>query len=254
MPELDVDLVRILALAMLGVIILILLLVLSSLNRIRKDLSQALDTRGGAGRPETSRVPAAAAVQDSEAAPAATAAEAAPAQARAPQAEPAAASAAAPGLGVAAAQPEEQVVVAAAPEPAPAATEEPLTEPEPEPEPQPVAEEPVAEQPAAAEPQEQPFERDGRWWFRRGDELLVYDEATGQWVASPQEAAPAAAPQPAGAMATTISGISGASQVSQTREPAAAEPEAAGFWKCPSCGAVNGSTATSCRMCFAARP
>jgi ribosomal protein L40E len=24
-------------------------------------------------------------------------------------------------------------------------------------------------------------------------------------------------------------------------------------WKCPNCGAVNGSTATSCRMCFTAR-
>ena len=28
----------------------------------------------------------------------------------------------------------------------------------------------------------------------------------------------------------------------------------AGHWKCPTCGAVNGSTATSCRMCFTARP
>ncbi|HYP22470.1 MAG TPA: hypothetical protein VEV43_02755, partial [Actinomycetota bacterium] len=34
----------------------------------------------------------------------------------------------------------------------------------------------VTERAASAEddPQEQPFERDGRWWFRRGDELLVY--------------------------------------------------------------------------------
>jgi hypothetical protein len=25
------------------------------------------------------------------------------------------------------------------------------------------------------------------------------------------------------------------------------------FWKCASCGAINGSTATSCRMCFTPR-
>jgi hypothetical protein len=39
-------------------------------------------------------------------------------------------------------------------------------------------------------------------------------------------------------------------------EPAPAEEQAqpASYWKCPSCGVVNGSTATSCRMCFTARP
>src|SRR4051812_10585558 len=26
-----------------------------------------------------------------------------------------------------------------------------------------------------------PYERDGRWWFRRGDEELVFDEATETW-------------------------------------------------------------------------
>ena len=29
---------------------------------------------------------------------------------------------------------------------------------------------------------------------------------------------------------------------------------ASSFWKCATCGAVNGSTTASCRMCFAARP
>jgi outer membrane biosynthesis protein TonB len=246
MPELDVDLVRVLALSLLGVIVIILLLVLASLSRIRKELSQSLEgLRSAAYQPGAGAAPAQAA-----ASPAAISEEAVPAQAQ--RAEAAAALAASPGPGVeAAAQPAAQAVAEPEPEPV-AAVQEPVAEPEPEAEAEP---EPVAVEAAAEEPQEQPFERDGRWWFRRGDELLVYDEATGQWVASPHEAAPAAAPQPAGAMATTISGITGASQVSQQREvQAATEPEAAGFWKCPSCGAVNGSTATSCRMCFAARP
>lgn len=88
---------------------------------------------------------------------------------------------------------------------------------------------------AAAQPQEQPFERDGRWWFRRGDELLVYDERAQEWVPAPSE--------------TPDAPDAGAD------ETAAAPSESAGsFWKCPSCGAVNGSTATTCRMCFSARP
>ncbi|HEX2049587.1 MAG TPA: hypothetical protein VHJ34_03020 [Actinomycetota bacterium] len=86
------------------------------------------------------------------------------------------------------------------------------------------------------EPHEQPFERDGRWWFRRGSELLVYDERAQEWVQAPVDAGAA---QPGAA----------------TEEVAAAPSEGAGsFWKCPNCGAVNGSTATSCRMCFSARP
>lgn len=84
------------------------------------------------------------------------------------------------------------------------------------------------------EPEEQPFERDGRWWFKRGGELLVYDEGTGQWVAAPGEGAGAGATQ---RFATTT--------VTST--------DVGEGWKCASCGAVNGSTATSCRMCFAPR-
>ena len=92
------------------------------------------------------------------------------------------------------------------------------------------------------EPEEQPFERDGRWWFKRGGELLVYDEGTGQWVASGAGAAAAATPSTAGGGQTT-----------SLQTPLATHSEAGEGWKCSSCGAVNGSTATTCRMCFAPR-
>ncbi|MCA1702232.1 MAG: zinc finger Ran-binding domain-containing protein [Actinobacteria bacterium] len=89
------------------------------------------------------------------------------------------------------------------------------------------------------EPEEQPFERDGRWWFKRGGELLVYDEGTGQWVA------PTGASAPAGATATTTA--------TGTETQTLSRSDTGEGWKCSSCGAVNGSTATSCRMCFAPR-
>ena len=107
------------------------------------------------------------------------------------------------------------------------------------------------------EPQEQPFERDGRWWFRRGDELLVYDEQTGQWLAAPASTVAASVAQgaqgatPSAAVATETR--TSVSELSANSEPSSSE-HSGGFWKCPSCGAVNGSTATSCRMCFSARP
>lgn len=88
-------------------------------------------------------------------------------------------------------------------------------------------------------PEEQPFERDGRWWFKRGSEILVYDEQTGQWQPAPSDnpfAGSGGAAAPAFASSTTMSG------------------SGEGFWKCPSCGAVNGSTSATCRMCFSARP
>lgn len=110
---------------------------------------------------------------------------------------------------------------------------------------------------AAEEPQEQPFERDGRWWFRRGDELLVYEERTGQWVAAP----------PAGTGVATGAAEQAPEErapVEETHQPQADQTQSEGvhqfpeepgpFWKCPTCGAVNGSTATSCRMCFTQRP
>lgn len=87
------------------------------------------------------------------------------------------------------------------------------------------------------EPEEQPFERDGRWWFKRGGELLVYDEGTGQWV-SPGGSA-SAVTQTSSSFGTATSSV--------------ATAEAGEGWKCSSCGAVNGSTATTCRMCFSPR-
>jgi Zn-finger in Ran binding protein and others len=107
------------------------------------------------------------------------------------------------------------------------------------------------------EPQEQPFERDGRWWFRRGDELLVYDEQTGQWLAAPAPTVAASVAQggqgatPSAAVATETR--TSVSELSSANSEPSSE-HSGGFWKCPSCGAVNGSTATSCRMCFSARP
>ena len=88
------------------------------------------------------------------------------------------------------------------------------------------------------EPEEQPFERDGRWWFKRGGELLVYDEGTGQWVAAPGSGAAA---------------VPTATQGTSTTATTTTVADAGEGWKCASCGAVNGSTATSCRMCFAPR-
>ena len=114
---------------------------------------------------------------------------------------------------------------------------------------QPVQAQPVQAQPAMgtqsmggtrveALPEEQPFERDGRWWFKRGDELLVYDEATGQWTPAPAN--------------NPFSGGGGPSAMTSVMEPVGGGE--GGFWKCPSCGAVNGSTSPTCRMCFTPRP
>lgn len=116
--------------------------------------------------------------------------------------------------------------------------------------------EPEPQKAATEDPQEQPFERDGRWWFRRGDELLVYEEQTGQWVAAPEpsKSGSVAAPSTGGA-ATPAQGESSSESQGAAGGQVTTQLEQAGtFWKCPSCGAVNGSTATSCRMCFTARP
>ncbi len=87
------------------------------------------------------------------------------------------------------------------------------------------------------EPEEQPFERDGRWWFKRGGDLLVYDEGTGQWV--PAGAAP-------GAATASVASTGGYSAPTTTGDVGEG-------WRCSSCGAINGSTATVCRMCFTPR-
>ncbi|MDQ4143568.1 MAG: zinc finger Ran-binding domain-containing protein [Actinomycetota bacterium] len=123
-----------------------------------------------------------------------------------------------------------------------------------------------ASQSTIDEPEEQPFERNGRWFFRRDDELLVYEEGTGEWVpADPADLAPAPAPPP---VADFSSSSEEASSAGDLGTGAAAgdtarfdtvddEPRptgGGGFWKCPSCGAVNGSSASTCRMCFSSRP
>ena len=101
----------------------------------------------------------------------------------------------------------------------------------------------------ADDPQEEPFQRDGRWWFRRGNELLLYDEATGQWQPAPEGAGGATGPASAGTTTTQTQPVTETAQAA----PAVADAVAT-YWKCPTCGAVNGSTAATCRMCFAARP
>jgi cytoskeletal protein RodZ len=254
LPELDPDLVRIIALGLLGVLVLLLVAILASLGRLRKSMDAVAAARQEhspvAEEPRPEAV-GAAPVAEAEPAPMGAAPEpleTTPAEEPAREPEPAA-------------QEPELAVEEPAPTPEPAAQEPAVHEPvaaQPaaeEPvvhEPEPVVGEPAAtqeqpavqeQQPAAAvavdEPQEQPFERDGRWWFRRGDELLVYNDASGQWEAAPTQSAPAA----------TSAGAVGAEQAA----PAQTQ-EQQGFWKCPSCGAVNGSTATTCRMCFTARP
>lgn len=129
----------------------------------------------------------------------------------------------------------------------------------------------VASQPAAAEseqervvtdsafaahaddPQEEPFQREGRWWFRRGDELLLYDEATGQWQPAPEASAATAPPAAQEEVAGSEAAQPGVRTTPVTETPPVAD-QVSTFWKCPTCGAVNGSTAATCRMCFAARP
>jgi hypothetical protein len=184
-------------------------------------------------------------------------------------------------------EPEPEPVVAQEPEPEPVVAQEPepvvAEEPEPEPfvaqEPEPVVaqgptqaafEEPKQVGTEEEEPEEKPFQRDGRWWFRRDDELLVYDESSGEWL--PSDAAAGsfqfASDHSSATADATDSGLSRGTASVATREREETEVSAerfaegevteqlAGpsFWKCSTCGAVNGSTASSCRMCFAARP
>lgn len=158
--------------------------------------------------------------------------------------------------------------------------------------------------PAPAEPEaaegDAPFEQDGRWWYRSGGELLVYDEQTESWVlpstttpdteswvvpspttpdpepephpldeargwdttpqeetapqevTTPEEATAAPIPEPV-AEPEPITGPAVEEEAAQ-EQPASAPAGEGTHWKCPACGVINGSTATSCRMCFAARP
>jgi hypothetical protein len=261
MPELDPDLVTLLTLGLLGLIVLCLVGVMSSIGRVRKAIEHAAAQREREDRWQpatTAAVPAAAAEPEPaiERRPESigTAREPEEAEAQGSSAsEPASSTSSeiSNGPGVVATRgsssgPESDEAYAASHSESPAES---------------TAGSSSAQSVAASttssstttqttdEPQEQPFERDGRWWFRRGNELLVYDEGTGQWIAAPEERhrAAQAETQP---IPTTISNVAAGTVGSES----SASSEQHGFWKCPSCGAVNGSTATSCRMCFTARP
>lgn len=189
---------------------------------------------------------------------------------------------------------------------------------QPQPSPEPASAETSDDQPAEVEqepraqieeegathggdPEEAPFERDGRWWYRRDGELLVYDEQVEQWVdpnaadtsaaaAAPQSEPSATSPTPdpmgvsvydspqpdveleqhpldeAKGWDATPSTHAPIPEPVSPPEPITAEAEpdeeeqqsgeqnSGSHWKCPACGVINGSTATSCRMCFSARP
>ena len=206
MPAIDTDLFQVLALALLVATLITLLVAVSTLGAIKKQLEST--TRASAGEPAAQSsydyTPATAAYESSTsgyepayAAPVAT--------------EPSPAAEVSTGF----------VSIADALEPAAASTAGSIS----------------STGLLGNEPEEQPFERDGRWWFKRGGELLVYDEGTGQWVTAP------------GSGVSTASAAQGASTTVTTTTVA----DAGEGWKCASCGAVNGSTATSCRMCFAPR-
>jgi hypothetical protein len=212
----DTDIFQIATLVLLLLALVVSLVTLSGLGKIRKQMESEPTGSGAAAGPATTS--AAGAEPDAESAP--TAGQARPAAAAHPLEEA--------SYGGAAAQP-----AAAQPAAAQPAAAQPAAA-------QPAAAQPAAAQPAAAasEPQDEPFERDGRWWFRRGDELLVYEESTGQWQ-----------PTDAGGEATP-----GGTAPMPAAGDVATATEAGAHWKCPTCGAVNGSTADSCRMCFTPRP
>jgi hypothetical protein len=322
MPEIDSDVFQVLTLAGLAILLILVLALMSAVSKLSKAV-KAL-TPGAAGETPAAEADTSAAEDTSE-----------------PATDLGLAAAAGAGAGAVAAgsvSPSEEAVAASVePEPEPVTSswsepaaeettstwaastmaEEPVQASEPA-----VAEaaplaQAASETPAATDelPEEQPFERGGRWWFKRGDELLVYEEQSGQWSAAPDgafenassaasefrpaeqqaaaepvqtETAPAGTAEEAPAETQTFAAISdetatawrtdetvdeapaagqaaddtslwgvGESAPVADETPAAesaGEGESATFWKCPSCGAVNGSTAASCRMCFAQRP
>ena len=228
MPTIDSDLFQLITLALLAITLLVLLLVLSAVGRVRK----AVESLRSAGPPATGDQ---ADERGQETPTPARERDEAPRGAAEPEErDEAVAAYASPG---AAEEPARAQEPAEAREPAEAGSASAA----PHDEPAGATAQPAPEE----EPQEQPFERDGRWWFKRGDELLVYDEGTGQWVPAPTTGGSvAASSSERGTQTAELGGAAG----QQTGG------EAGGLWKCPSCGATNGSTATTCRMCFAARP
>lgn len=214
MPEIDTDTFQVIALVLSGLALLVSLIVLSAVSKLRKELAE---------RPSRAQEPA-------------------PARQAAPESqgyEPQAAAPAAQSYEPRAAAPAAQTAA----EPAASREAEPSLA--------------GAAAPAAAEelPVEQPFERDGRWWYKRGNELLVYDEGSGQWEPAPAGSLTGGGVSPP-AVDTAYTPVSEASRPegTGTSAPQTGGDETTGFWKCPSCGAVNGATAASCRMCFTAKP
>jgi Zn-finger in Ran binding protein and others len=213
----DENLFQLVTVGLLGVTLLVLLVTLLTLNKLGKRLDEGSDR----SEPQPHHEPA----EAREPAPAAQ------------EETPVPAAQAAPVTAVQATPAAEEAPAASEPEVAAAPQE---------------AQAPAAAQPAATgfedAPEEQPFEREGRWWFKRGDELLVYDEQSGQWEPAPAEQAAPPGPAPPPQADTGWS----QPETAQAAQPAGEAQ--GGFWKCPSCGAVNGSTATACRMCFTPKP
>jgi hypothetical protein len=279
----DTDLFQTLTIVLLAVIAVLLLLAYTALARLHRVLDErtsAWSQIAGSGM-GSQPSPALETRAPAEQAPATE--EAAPAAVEPPRAEPEPASAVVadesaepartePAEEAAAETPTEEAEPDRREEPAAVgatAAEEPTVEQAPEEEVEPERQEAAATAEDTGrdaygdEPQEQPFEREGRWWFRRGDELLVYEEQTGEWMPAPTNRAGVlqassdeddATGDGTGAAAAAYS--AGSSEPSSSGRPSgwATQEATSGFWKCPSCGAVNGSTATSCRMCFTPRP
>ena len=291
------DLYQGLVLGLLAVSVLVLAGIFTRLGRIGRSL-EASTVPAAAPRSEEEDVPASVAADTGAAAETTT-------EAAASEAEPVS-----DGewelvpVAVQETEPEEDEPEVVAQEPEheregePAADEEPeveheaepvaAQEPEPEREAEPVAAqdheheaEPVAAQEAEHDTEqadsegseEKPFRRDGRWWFRRDDELLVYDDASGEWLpsdAGPRESsfvigrdpAPVAGVEPGSDLTRETASVTTKERDAVSENAGQVFPEgeateqlaASSFWKCATCGAVNGSTAASCRMCFAARP
>lgn len=212
MPEIDSDLFQLIVMALLVILLLVLLVVLNNLTKLAKGIEDALakssrDPGRDAGRQDTPAPGWDSGYTDTASQQSYTPAPQTAYEPVAQQAQPVAAS--------------------------PPAAEEPA---------------PTRSGPPAGQveqmPEEQPFERDGRWWFKRGDELLIYDEQQGQWQPAPAGSLGQGSGQ---AVTTEFQSLSDSG-------PAQSSSGSDAGWKCPSCGAVNGATASTCRMCFAARP
>ncbi len=274
MPAIDIDIFQWATLGLLAVAVLLLALVISRLDAIKKLWEEgAPAAKPAAAEAEPAAVVPATDVEVAEPSPSTSWATTETGSRTVETPEPAAGSggpiSAEPFVGAASSEtglhPGEPTSFDA---PAPTYASQPVTRAEPVFQPQPVAEpEPVA---ATPEPEDQPFERDGRWWFRRDGELLVYEEGTGEWVPAPAGSGPAQSTPPAttAPTPTLIPEPEPTSSFGTVPEEAAPAPvpdpvpdviptsteEPGSFWKCPTCSAVNGASAATCRMCFTARP